>query len=65
MISALLPQLFYLDFGVLNWMGKLKYLTEVKTKDILRDYDSFHKDKQQRKDFFFFSFIYIWLFLKL
>lgn len=34
-------------------MGKLKYLTEVKTKDIFRDYDSFHKDKQQRKDFFF------------
>lgn len=53
MISVLLPQLFYLDFGVLNWMGKLKYLTEVKTKDIFRDYDSVHKDKQQRKDFFF------------
>lgn len=33
-------------------MGKLKYLTEVKTKDIFRDYENFHKDKQQGKHFF-------------
>lgn len=34
-------------------MGKLKYLTEVKTKDIFRDYESSPKDKQQRKHLFF------------
>lgn len=33
-------------------MGKLKYLTEVKTKDIFRDYESLQKDKQPRKHFF-------------
>lgn len=35
-------------------MGKLKYLTEVKTKYIFRDYESSPKDKQQRKHFFLF-----------
>jgi len=34
-------------------MRKLKYFTEVKTKDIFRDYERFHKDKQQGKPLFF------------
>lgn len=43
--TPLLNQLLYLDFWGLNKVGKLKYLTEVKTKDIFRDYERFHKDK--------------------
>lgn len=57
--------LLLVDFCVLNKIKKLEYLTEIKTKDTSRDYESFHKGKQKGKHYFFSNFTYIWLFLNL
>lgn len=51
--------LLLVDFCVLNKIKKLEYLTEVKTKDTSRDYESFHKGKQKGKHYFFSNFTYI------